>query len=71
MHKVCKNLIRLPNFTLGEVQIQNRHINFVNDRLLHFGGNRLTADIRIGSRRIISWILSPIMTTVDQAAREK
>jgi len=39
--------------------------------LLQFGSNRLTADIRTGSRRIISWILSPIMTTVDQAAREK
>jgi hemolysin D len=31
----------------------------------------VTADIRTGSRRIISWLISPIMTTVQQAAREK
>jgi hemolysin D len=34
-------------------------------------GLGVTADVRTGSRRIISWLLSPIMTTVDQAAREK
>jgi hemolysin D len=34
-------------------------------------GLAVTADIRTGSRRIISWLLSPIMTTVKQAAREK
>ena len=34
-------------------------------------GLAVTADIRTGSRRIISWLLSPVMTTVDQAARER
>ncbi len=34
-------------------------------------GLGVTADIRTGSRRIISWLLSPIMTTVDQAGRER
>jgi hemolysin D len=34
-------------------------------------GMGVTADIRTGSRRIISWLISPIMTTVQQAAREK
>ncbi|WP_206243581.1 HlyD family type I secretion periplasmic adaptor subunit [Novosphingobium terrae] len=34
-------------------------------------GMGVTADIRTGSRRIISWLISPIMTTVEQAAREK
>eukprot|EP01037_Dinobryon_pediforme_P004514 gene4514-4559_t len=34
-------------------------------------GLAVTADIRTGSRRIISWLLSPIMTTVKQAAREQ
>jgi len=29
------------------------------------------ADIRTGSRRIISWLLSPVMTTVQQAAHEQ
>jgi len=29
-------------------------------------GMGVTADIRTGSRRIISWLLSPIMTTVEQ-----
>lgn len=34
-------------------------------------GLGVTADIRTGKRRIISWLLSPIMATVDQAARER
>ncbi|WP_353227165.1 HlyD family type I secretion periplasmic adaptor subunit [Novosphingobium sp.] len=34
-------------------------------------GLGVTVDIRTGSRRIISWLLSPIMTTVKQAAREQ
>lgn len=34
-------------------------------------GLGVTADIRTGSRRIISWLLSPILTTVDQAAKEQ
>ena len=31
----------------------------------------VTADIRTGSRRLVSWLLSPIMTTLGQAARER
>ena len=34
-------------------------------------GLAVTADIRTGSRSIISWLLSPILTTVKQAAREQ
>ncbi|NKJ02987.1 HlyD family type I secretion periplasmic adaptor subunit [Novosphingobium sp. SG707] len=34
-------------------------------------GMGVTADIRTGSRAIISWLISPIMTTVHQAARER
>lgn len=34
-------------------------------------GMGVTADIRTGSRRIISWLLSPIMTTIAQAGRER
>jgi len=34
-------------------------------------GLGVTADIRTGSRTIMSWLLSPIMTTVKQAAREQ
>jgi hemolysin D len=34
-------------------------------------GMGVTADIRTGSRRIMSWLISPLMTTVDQAARER
>lgn len=34
-------------------------------------GMGVTADIRTGSRRIISWLISPLLTTVDQAAKER
>lgn len=34
-------------------------------------GLSVTADIRTGSRRIISWLLSPVRTSVAQAARER
>ncbi|MBB3860676.1 hemolysin D [Novosphingobium hassiacum] len=34
-------------------------------------GLSAVADIRTGSRRIISWLLSPIQTTVSQAGHEK
>lgn len=34
-------------------------------------GLAVTADIRTGSRRIISWLLSPIQTSVSQAGRER
>jgi hemolysin D len=34
-------------------------------------GLGVTADIRTGSRTIMSWLLSPILTTVKQAAREQ
>lgn len=34
-------------------------------------GLGITADIRTGSRRIMSWLLSPIQTSVAQAARER
>jgi hemolysin D len=34
-------------------------------------GLAVTADIRTGFRRIISWLFSPIMTTVSQAGRER
>lgn len=34
-------------------------------------GLNAVADIRTGSRRIISWLLSPIQTTVQQAAHEQ
>ena len=34
-------------------------------------GLAVTADIRTGSRRIVSWLLSPIQTSVSQAGRER
>ena len=34
-------------------------------------GLGVVADVRTGSRRIISWLLSPIQTTVSQAGRER
>lgn len=34
-------------------------------------GLAVTADIRTGRRRIISWLLSPIQTSVSQAGRER
>jgi hemolysin D len=34
-------------------------------------GLAVTADIRTGSRRIISYLLSPVQTTVAQAGRER
>lgn len=34
-------------------------------------GLGVTADIRTGNRRIISWLLSPIQTTISQAGHEK
>jgi hemolysin D len=34
-------------------------------------GLGVTADIRTGNRRIISWLLSPIRTTISQAAKEQ
>ena len=34
-------------------------------------GLSVVADVRTGSRRIISWLLSPIQTTVSQAGRER
>jgi len=34
-------------------------------------GLSAVADVRTGSRRIISWLLSPIQTTVSQAGHEK
>jgi hemolysin D len=34
-------------------------------------GLSVTADIRTGSRRIISWLLSPVQTSVAQAGRER
>jgi hemolysin D len=34
-------------------------------------GLGITADIRTGSRRIISWLLSPLQTSVAQAGRER
>ena len=34
-------------------------------------GLAVTADIRTGSRRLISWLLSPVLTTIDQAGKER
>lgn len=34
-------------------------------------GLGVTADIRTGSRRIISWLISPLTTSIEQAARER
>lgn len=34
-------------------------------------GQGLTADIRTGSRSILSWLISPILATAQQAARER
>ncbi len=61
---------------LGAVYIArirlSRDTMTADNHVVHLSsGLAVTADIRTGSRRIISWLLSPIMTTVDQAAREK
>ncbi|MBX9729758.1 MAG: HlyD family type I secretion periplasmic adaptor subunit [Sphingomonas sp.] len=44
----------------------------VDDKpVLLSSGLAVTVDIRTGSRRIISWLLSPIQTSVSQAGRER
>lgn len=44
----------------------------VNGRRVPLGpGLVATADIRTGTRRIISYLLSPLQTTVSQAAKER
>ncbi len=48
----------------GFVMIDGRKIGLTS-------GLSVTADIRTGSRRIISWLLSPVQTSVSQAGRER
>jgi hemolysin D len=56
---------------VARIRLTRDTIKVGDKRVALTPGLGVTADIRTGSRRIISWILSPIMTTVDQAAREK
>jgi hemolysin D len=56
---------------IARIRLTRDTIKVGDKRVALTPGLGVTADIRTGSRRIISWILSPIMTTVDQAAREK
>lgn len=65
----------VPDRKLGPVYIARIRLN--RDSLVVDGhpvrlsaGLSAVADIRTGSRRIISWLLSPIQTTVAQAAHE-
>jgi hemolysin D len=66
----------VPDQKLGAIYIARirlaRAIITADGRPVPLGaGLGVTADIRTGNRRIISWLLSPIMTTVNQAARER
>lgn len=56
---------------VARVRLKQNSIG-VNGRALRLAsGLSAVADIRTGSRPIISWLLSPIQTTLSQAAREK
>jgi hemolysin D len=50
--------------TRGDIQVDGKWVPLTS-------GLDVTADIRTGSRRIISWLLSPIQTSVAQAGHEQ
>ena len=56
---------------IARIRLARSTINVDGKPMALGSGLGVTADIRTGSRRIVSWLLSPIMTTVDQAARER
>jgi len=66
----------VPDQKLGPVFVTrirlDRAFISIDGRQVPLGaGLGVTADIRTGSRTIMSWLLSPITTTVRQAAREQ
>jgi len=56
---------------VARIRLSRSTINVDGKAVALTSGLGITADIRTGSRRIISWLISPIMTTIDQAARER
>ncbi|WP_428333325.1 HlyD family type I secretion periplasmic adaptor subunit [Novosphingobium sp.] len=66
----------VPDQHLGATFVARIHLTrgsiIVDGKPVPLGaGLGVTADIRTGNRRIISWLLSPITTTVSQAGKEQ
>lgn len=66
----------VPDRKLGPVYIARirlaRNMIYADGKMLPLSaGLDVTADIRTGKRSIISWLLSPIRTTISQAGRER
>lgn len=59
-----------PTFT-ATIRMDRRSIIVDGQPVPLSSGLSVVADVRTGSRRIISWLLSPIQTTVSQAGRER
>ena len=75
-HVISVNRDAVPDPKLGltyiaRIQLDRDSITVDGHAVPLSAGFAVTADIRTGNRRIISWLLSPVMTTVDQAARER
>ena len=75
---IVKHISRdaVPDQKLGSVYIvtialQREYIEVDGRNVPLTAGLSATADIRTGSRRIISYLLSPLQTTVAQAGRER
>ena len=75
-HVIAMSHDAVPDPKLGPVFVTRIRLDSaaitIDGRQVPLGaGLGVTADIRTGSRTIMSWLLSPIMTTVKQAAREQ
>lgn len=75
-HVIAMSHDAVPDQKLGPVfvariRLDSASINIDGRQVPLGAGLGVTADIRTGSRTIMSWLLSPIMTTVKQAAREQ
>ena len=75
-HVIAMSHDAVPDPKLGPVFVARIRLEratiTIDGRQVPLGaGLGVTADIRTGSRTIMSWLLSPIMTTVKQAAREQ
>jgi hemolysin D len=55
----------------ARIRLSRASMTVDGHRLGLTSGMSVTADIRTGSRRIISWLLSPVQTSVAQAGRER
>lgn len=62
---------KLGSVYIASIGLQRNSIMVDGHRLPLTAGLAATADIRTGSRRIVSYLLSPLQTTVTQAGRER